>query len=271
MIGMAGCVDSSRNSVSVRSTSYGPHPSQKADVYELQGQPPAKASRPAVLLIHGGGWVAGGREDFADMARWFAHQGVVAVSIGYRLTPKAQWPAQAEDVEHAAWWLRENAPAMNIDTERIIAIGGSAGGHLAAWLGTTNKVNAKGTPSRVNLVISLWGPWDLTTANIREDARNMIAALMGPLPARSASPIFHIDSRSAPALLIHGTADELVPPDQSIRACEALKAARVECDLMLLEGEGHELTGNNPAAVLGRVKRFVTRHMQTRAESGAVR
>ncbi|CAG1017446.1 partial Carboxylesterase NlhH, partial [Burkholderiaceae bacterium] len=204
--------------------------------------PAAAARRPALLLIHGGGWRAGGRGELAGLARWLAQQGMLPVAIDYRLAPQSHWPAQAEDVEVAVWWLRENAASLGIDPQRVVAIGSSAGGHLAAWLATTDRTSPRGTPSRADAVVSLAGPWDLAAGNLHDDAKGMVATLLAGQPARAASPLWRIDARSAPALLIHGTKDELIPPDQSTRACDALRAAQVHCDLMLLEGEGHALS-----------------------------
>jgi len=248
--------------ITLRTLQYGPLPEQRADVY-MVSKPDSSPPRPAVLLIHGGGWVAGSRREFGDLAKWLARQGLVPVAIDYRLVTQATWPAQADDVEQAVWWLRENAASLHADASRVVALGGSAGGHLAAWLGTTNRVNAHGTPSRVNVVVSMWGPWDLTAPNVREDGKNMIAALVGHQPPRDASPLFRVDSRSAPTLVIHGTADELVPPDQSTRACDALHAVKVDCELMLLPGEGHGLDSGHadPVAVVQRLKAFLDRHL----------
>ena len=265
----AGARAWAEDGISVRTTSYGPHAMHLADVYELEapiGQP-AKKHRPAALMIHGGGWSAGTRTDFADLARWIARQGFVAVSVDYRLVPAARWPAQAEDAELAMWWLRENAAALGVDPHRVVVIGGSAGGHLAGWLATSDRTSPRGTPSRANAVISFWGPWDLTVTKLREDARNMIAALVGPRAPRDASPIFKVDGRTAPTMFIHGTADELVPHDQSTRACAALAAAKVRCELVLLEGEGHGLTKHTGQAVklLERMQAFVGEVLPERA------
>lgn len=245
--------------VAMRTVPYGPHAMHLADVYEANsGASPAKP-RPAALMIHGGGWSAGTRADFADLARWIARQGFVAVSVDYRLVPSARWPAQADDVELAMWWLRENAATLRIDPQRVVVVGGSAGGHLAGWLATSDRRSPRGTPSRADAVISFWGPWDLSVSGLRDDARNMIAALVGPQAPREASPIFRVDARTAPTMFIHGTADELVPHDQSTRACAALTAARVRCELLLLEGAEHGLTRRTaePANVLQRMQAFI--------------
>lgn len=110
-------------------------------------------------------------------------------------------------------------------------------------------------------MVSIWGPWDLTVTNIRPYAKNMIATLMGEQNPRSASPLVYVDSHSAPALLVHGTQDSLVPPDQSQRACDALRAAKVACELVWLEGVNHRFTKREDVdAIAMRVKEFIARH-----------
>ncbi len=255
------CRADAGHGVDVSTVQFGPH-NLKADIYQTV---PAQAGpRPAVLLIHGGGWGAGRRDEFAAFATDIAKQGLVAIGIDYRLSSTgARWPAQADDVENAVWFVRENARRLQIDTNRIAALGGSAGGHLASWLATTDRRNRNGTSSRVNLLISLWGPWDLTLAqkNLRPDARNMILALIGKGDARAPSTLYRIDSKSAPALLIHGSDDTLVPPDQSQRACSALHTAGVACELVILDGENHAISRpQNAAIVRERIARFVIKH-----------
>lgn len=240
---------------SLKALSYGDSPQAVAS---LCVPATAAAPRPGVVLIHGGGWAAGSRHEFEDPARWFCANGAVAMSIDYRLAPASRWPAQLEDARDAVWWLREHAAGLQVDPARIAALGGSAGAHLAAWLGTTDAVNAAGTHSRVNAVVSLWGPWDLTVDGLSDDARNTIAALVGDQPPKSASPIFRIDARSAPTLFMHGTADALVPPDQSKRACDALRGAGVRCDLVLLDGEPHAPQHTDAAMLLARIGEFLS-------------
>ncbi|MFP5393965.1 MAG: alpha/beta hydrolase [Gammaproteobacteria bacterium] len=244
--------------LAVQTIQFGEH-RLRADI--VQPTPAQSGPRPAMILIHGGGWSAGHRDEFSQFAQLLASRGILAMLIDYRLAgPDARWPAQAVDVASAVWYLRENARRLQIDTQRIGALGGSAGGHLAAWLATTDSINPNGTHSRVDLLISLWGPWDLTLSqpDLRGDARNMIRALLGAAEDKAASPLFSIDRHSAPALLIHGSDDTLVPPSQSRRACNALREAGVECRLLILEGENHSIQKpENAALVLDHIGRFI--------------
>ncbi|HEX7639255.1 MAG TPA: prolyl oligopeptidase family serine peptidase, partial [Burkholderiaceae bacterium] len=164
-----------------------------------------------------------------------------------------------EDARQAVWWLREHAATLGIDPHRVLALGGSAGALLAGWLGTSDRTDARGTHSRADAVVSLWGPWDLTVVPPREDARHMVDALLGAWPARSASPIFRIDPRASPTLFIHGTADTLVPPGQSTRACEALRASGVHCEVVLLDGEGHGPAHTDVGGLLSRIVAFAAK------------
>jgi len=247
----------------LRTVAYGPLPAQVASLCLPEGGGPHAAA----LLIHGGGWSAGSRDAFAGLAQWFCDNGVVAMTIDYRLAPapgadrpesRARWPAQREDARQAVWWLREHADSLHLDPHRVLALGGSAGGLLAGWLGTSDQVDAQGTHARVDAVVSLWGPWDLTDAPPRSDARHMIAGLVGDQPPREASPIFQVDGHAAPTLFVHGTADTLVPPDQSSRACEALRAASVPCEVVMLEGQGHGPAHVDMGRLLARIAAFST-------------
>lgn len=95
---------------------------------------------PAVVYLHGGGWRSGNKRQFWRQAAHMATRGFVGVSVEYRLSGEAKFPAPVEDAKAAVRWLRANASELGIDTNRIGAAGGSAGGHLAAMLGTTSGV-----------------------------------------------------------------------------------------------------------------------------------
>ncbi len=143
----------------------GGHPLQ-LDLYS-----PKRASQPvpAVLFIHGGGWKNGYRQIYHYYCTKFAEHGYVAATATYRLTSEAPFPAAVEDVKCAVRWLRANAKKYGIDPNKIAAAGGSAGGHLALMIGYSSDVpelegnggNA-GVSSRVQAVVDLYGPTDLT-------------------------------------------------------------------------------------------------------------
>ncbi|MDB5173680.1 MAG: alpha/beta hydrolase, partial [Phycisphaerales bacterium] len=124
--------------------------------------------RPAVVCIHGGGFRAGDRNGYDGLCKKLAEHGYVAVTVTYRLAPKYQFPAAVVDVKTAVRWMRANAQKYHVDPERIAALGGSAGGHLAQYLGVTGDVHRfdgdeyPGVSSKVQCVINYFGPSDLT-------------------------------------------------------------------------------------------------------------
>src|SRR5262245_61751435 len=124
---------------------------------------------PCVLCIHGGGFRAGSRESYNGLSLKLAERGYVAATITYRLAPKHKFPAAVHDTKAAVRWLRANAAKYKIDPERIGVTGGSAGGHLAQFLGVTGGVprfeGDGGNPeqsSRVACVVNVYGPSDFT-------------------------------------------------------------------------------------------------------------
>ena len=266
-------LDKTNALVTKTTLAYGEH-GQLGDLYRSKLALPLH-TRPVVLLIHGGGWLLGNREDYASLGNWLAKRGRVALSIDYRLTPQgARWPAQAVDVEEAVWWLREHAQQLNIDPNQVVAVGGSAGGHLAAWLGTTDVVDSRGTHSRVNLVASLWGPWDLSLPlpGWHPAMQQGIRQLLGNSPARAASPLFFIDAHSAPTLFVHGAEDRIINPDQSTRACQALHAAKVACEVIRLPSTGHGFAQDdeeNVGIVYNRLLRFINERGFPEVENAA--
>ncbi len=211
------------------------------DVY----RPPARdAPRPAVILIHGGGWTVGiDRSVNVEPAQELATAGYVAFNLAYRLmggeaTPNT-WPAQLDDVQRAVRWVRANAAAYGVDPERIGSYGGSAGGHLAAMLGVREtRDNADpelaGFSSRVTYVVDLAGDMDLTIPYPQEIDRQIAVNLLGGKAAEEpeayldASPLAWVDGDTAPFLIVHGAADDANPVAHSRRMVEALHEAGVE-------------------------------------------
>lgn len=208
---------------------------------------------PCVVFIHGGGWRAGDKRDFHDAISTVAAQGVVCVSVQYRFAPKHTFPAQLDDVKAAVRYVREHAKELKVDPDRIAAVGGSAGTHLALMLATTGDEDPKdATSSGVRAAVSLVGPTDLTK-RYPDASRYMLEDFLGQdrkadrTAQEKASPLYHLNAGDAPVLLIHGTKDELVPYDQIPEFAAACKKAGVEAELITIEGGGHG-GGGDPAA-----------------------
>jgi arylsulfatase len=237
------------------------------DLYLPQNQP--SEPMPVVVWIHGGGWSGGAKEQCPLV--FLAAQGVAVASINNRLTQVAQWPAQLDDARAAVRWLRTQAVTYGLDPKRILAAGGSAGGHLAAVLGTTPAITET-ISSRVQGVIDCYGPSDLLTMppNVagpgRDDAalaRSNGAKLLGgivrdrPELARQASALHLVSADDPPFLILHGDQDEQVPLDQSQRLDAALKAAGVVSTLVVLPGAGHGGKAFSAADIQQRIADFV--------------
>jgi acetyl esterase/lipase len=233
---------------------------------------------PAVLVLHGGGWTSGSRKTYVPMILELARQGFVAVSASYRLAPRHRYPAQIHDAKCAVRWLRASAGRYRIDPERIAAWGYSSGGHLACLLGTTaGRAELEGTggharhSSKVQLVIGYYPVTDLKALRTSFLHSLIVDRLLGKSSATvcsQASPITHVDRRSAPTLLLHGTADVLVPVSQSQTFADKLLASGVHVQLHILEA-GHNF-GSGPGAHDREADRiahtFIERHLKSQVE-----
>ena len=229
--------------------------------------------RPAVVLVHGGGMWTGSRAHMAHPARQLAQAGYVAFSVDYRLVDAAtgghRWPAQLDDVQRAVRWVRAHAADYGIDPMRVGAYGWSAGGQLAALLGTRDTRDATAPlasySSRVACVVDLAGDVDLA-AYTEPPALHEVVALLGgtppevPEPYRDASPLSWIDGRTVPFLVVHGAQDDVVPIEQSRRLVAALRAAGAEVQYVELAGTGHnDLVWNRVGAA---TLAFLARHLR---------
>lgn len=238
---------------------------QLLDVFYPTGHSPGTSTpRPAVICIHGGAWRGGSKADMAPFAEALAQEGYVTLSISYRLFDPVQhpeniWPAQYDDAQRAVRWLRHNAASLGVRPDRIVAMGASAGGHLVALLGTTET--RAGSPaglndfsSRVNAVIDVFGPTDLTqdfthlrlgTATVQQLVDDFLGTKNAPAvmaqAKKDASPLFHITNKTAPFLSFHGTLDTIVPVAQSRTMHAALEKAGIPSTYVELPAEGHGL------------------------------
>ena len=216
---------------------------------------------PLLVFIHGGGW-RGGSKDGCP-AKFLANHGYAVASINYRVAREAVFPAQIEDCRAALRFLRAQAAKYHLQPDRVGVWGGSAGGHLAALLGTSAAVDFSAGPDkaialdkvdesvRVQCVIDMYGPSDLTPVVGRNPERNDVwkatSALLGPCAddkelmkkALWATPITYVRRDSPPFLVQHGDADIIVPLEQGRKMAEALQKAGAEATLMVMPGAGH--------------------------------
>lgn len=222
---------------------------EKADLY-LPAEIPKGKRMPAVLIVHGGGW-SGGQKDAArerNIGTNLAQNGYVALSIDYVLAePKGTnvaWPQNLYDCKTAVRWLRKNAERLQINPDRIGAIGGSAGGHLVSILALTEPkdgLDPKGPygefSCRIQCVVDLYGPINLTE---RQNI-SMFRKTSGEAPElyKQASPHIYADKNDPPVLILHGTGDKTVPYQQSEFFAEALKKAGASHELIIIPDAPH--------------------------------
>ena len=264
---------------------------------------PAAAAKPvpAILWLHGGGWRSGTRRLGPDLSRFFAARGFAMVAVDYRLSGRAIFPAQIEDVKTAIRWLRSVASRYGIDGGRIGVWGASSGGHLAALAGLT--ADGDFTPpdapyrdcsSDVQAVVDGYGPIDflqmdahrpppgtrsddpesllLPRLDMRsEDPDSYESLLLGapiatcPARVREASPLTYVHPGAPPFLIVHGSSDTTVAPEQSELLFGALARAGNAATLVLVEGLGHGFF-NRPALDDGGAHRMRVRRSSTPGE-----
>lgn len=256
----------------------GGHERQKLDLY-LPAD--AKGLLPLIIWVHGGGWQSGGKENCLPLRQGYLERGYALASIGYRLSGDAVFPAQIEDCKAAIRWLRAHAKSYALDTQRFAVWGSSAGGHLAALIGTSGGVAGfdVGThldqSSRVQAVCDFYGPTDfqvfVTTPGYESHAGadSPESKLLGGRvaeqreTARLANPVTHVSADDPPFLIVHGSADRTVPLNQSSLLFDALKKAGVSAHFHTINGAGHG-SGFGGEPVDGMVRAFFDTHLKGR-------
>lgn len=202
--------------------------------YDLIVPDGQKGSIPLLIWIHGGGWCGGEKRVFNDFERFVFH-GCAVLSIDYRLSGEAPYPAALEDCEYALKWAEEHAALYGYSADKLIVGGSSAGGHLAALLAL--KKAAAGD-MRIRAAVDLFGPADLCEL---PELRHEIDAFTSGDPglARDASPLYNVCAGAPDFLIVHGTADSCVPVLQSRRLRDALIAAGNNVTYLEIPGGGH--------------------------------
>jgi len=223
----------------------------RMDIYFQQS---SAQPTPLIINIHGGGWKNGVKESQGGFNPFFK-AGFAVANVEYRMTPQAKAPAAIEDVRCALIYMIKNAKQFNIDINKIVVMGGSAGGHLALMAGLLGNNhafdnNCKGSEKiKVAAIIDKYGiadVWDwaygLHGPEIKKS--NSAKDWMGDKKndeafAKSVSPVSYINKNSPPTLIIHGNADSTVPYKQSVELHKQLEKAGVKTELITVEGGGH--------------------------------
>ena len=233
---------------------------------------------PLIVMIHGGGWISGHTRHSGAFSNWpealaaIANEGYVVASVEYRLSGEAPFPAAFDDVRTAIRWLRSRADQYSVDRTRAVAMGGSAGGQLAALVGTACGTNRYPEPMTaaepqesacVQGVVAWYGVFDfgdIVPVDGAEDGSQVAGAPGQYLDwgatscdkeiVRAASPISFVDPADPPFLLIHGIDDPVVSVAQSRRMQSTLQAAGVEATLIEIPGVKHSFIGDTPEATI---------------------
>ncbi|MEK6261260.1 MAG: alpha/beta hydrolase [Planctomycetota bacterium] len=269
-----------------RDISYVPNgdEAQKLDLY--LPEKPAARPLPLIVHIHGGAWMGGSK--FPCPVVGMVAKGYAVASVEYRFSQKAKFPAQIQDCQAAIRWLRANSKPHNIDPERVGVVGGSAGGHLSALVGTAGGKKAFAPiggndeqSDRVQAVCDIFGPANFSTvvqqADDDKNVRNIFkfnspsdpySQLIGvsldadKQKTDAVSPVHYVSKDSPPMLILHGTHDALVPYAQSEEFAAVLKEKGVEVWLQKLPGSGHGGAAFAKPAVVALMQNFFDKHLK---------
>ena len=253
--------------------------------------PQVQKKLPAVIFVTGGGFISSNKARMIQLRMHLAEKNFVVASINYRTVPNAKFPQPVEDVKSAIRFLKASAQKFNVDAEKIFVIGDSAGGYLAAFAAVTNgdKIFNVGEnldqSSKILAAVDLYGISDLTqiAATFPEEIQNLYNSagsvtslfvngvpafggvdggiLAHPLAAERANPINYITKNSAPLLLMHGTADNIVSPAQTDLLFQALKNHGVAAERYLIPNANHSDEYWQQDEVFDLITKFLTAHL----------
>lgn len=232
-------------------------------------QPQVKEKLPAILFVTGGGFVNANKDNDIQLRMHLAEHGYVVASIEYRVAPQARFPQPLEDVKAAVRFLKAHADQFGIDPNHVGVVGGSAGGYLSAFMGTSSgttqfdKGDNLNVTSDIQAAVDLYGLSDLSQVGSdysKENQQGHASAgatealwvngspvfggvdggvLAHPENVKAANPITYISKTSAPTLFMHGTADTTVSPSQTDLVYQALHKAGIPTERYLVKGAAH--------------------------------
>ncbi len=210
-------------------------------VYDRRGRSDVRS--PAIVFFFGGAWTNGSVLHFVPQANHFAERGIVAIIADYRVFSRYKTTAfdAMSDAKSAVRWVRAHASELGVDANRIVAAGGSSGGHIAlstAVFDTFDETNEdKSTSSKPNALV-LFNPGVDTTDTPTHKTSADLRARFGP-KAQDGSPIHHLSAGLPPTLILHGKDDAIVPYSDVDRFCKESSGLGNQCQLVGYEGAGH--------------------------------
>jgi acetyl esterase/lipase len=243
----------------------------KLDLHIPRGKP----RPPLILWVHGGAWQSGSKNSM-PLGK-LVEYGYVVASVDYRLSTQAKFPAQIHDLKAAIRFLRAHGTRWSVSSKKIVVAGDSAGAHLAALVGVSNghpvlegEIGSdRAASSHVQGIISFYGAANLTTILNQSTPQGLkvrvpaLQHLLGGQPdelpplARLASPVFHVDRRDPPLLLLHGDQDPQIPINQSHELYGAYKRVKAPVQFEVVHGAAHGGAAFYDAERLAVVKKFL--------------
>src|ERR1700722_19610034 len=215
--------------------SYGSDPRQGLDVYS----PRHATNRPVVIFWYGGSWVKGKKSDYRFVGTTLAERGFVVVLPDYRLYPQVSFPAFDEDGARAVAWVEQHVQEFGGDPHHIVLMGHSAGGHTAAFLAFNHEFLRKygADPDSIVGLVGLSGTYVLVPETDTEKP-----TLPPPYTGAAWQPIRFVEAHSPPTLLLHGTDDKEVLPQEAIELRDKMLQEHLQVELHLYPHRGHGYT-----------------------------
>lgn len=238
--------------IEYRSIEFAEYPNKKLELDLFIPKEPMANPMPAVVCVHGGGWVVNRRIWFEPFAKYLASKGIAAVTIDYRMLPAVTIMECVYDSKAAVRWVRANAEKYGIDPNRIGAIGASAGAQLVALLGTSaNKPELEGRGGNQGISSEVQAVVGIATPAFKIENSTKFAERFGISAEEMLmlSPFENADEDSAPLFLIHGTADETVDPQNSQDLFDKFNELGVHVELKWIPDEGHGFYEGNDRGI----------------------
>ena len=202
----------------------------------------AGSKKPAILFFYGGAWEVGSVKEFIDSAKYFSKRGAVSILVDYRVFCRqgSSITDEVSDAKSAVRYVRSHAPQIGIDPDRIVVIGGSAGGHLALSTATIEGFESSGEDqsisSKPNLLALLYPCSDVTTDDEKKYGGDAIGEY-----GKEVSPLYHIHPKLPPMLIIQGTDD--IVYEENKKFCAESKALGNTCEFVVYKGAYHGFFG----------------------------